>query len=323
MLITRRKRKDKKEVAVYLDNKIIPQVNKLKYLGIIFDSKLTFKEHINYMADKCTKLIFLLSKSAKLNWGLSHKALKTIYLGGILPLLLYGAPVWIKAMEKESYKSKLLREQRLINIKMAMAYRTVSNEALCLLTGMTPIDIKIEEAAQLFQLTRGNTKDKEQFDSDMDVKHWQHPAEMTIRLMEENDEKSPIQIFTDRNKTEKGVGSGIAIFESGQYIKSLQCKLNKTCTNNQAEQLAILTALKYIENIQTTDRIATIYTDSQITLNKLQNSNIHTYIIEEIRRKLTEMKKTRWKITLCWVKAHAGIRGNELADTLAKKAATN
>jgi hypothetical protein len=39
--------------------------------------------------------------------------------------------------------------------------------------------------------------------------------------------------------------------------------------------------------------------------------------------KLTEMKKTRWKITLRWVKAHAGIRGNELADTLAKKAATN
>jgi ribonuclease HI len=55
--------------------------------------------------------------------------------------------------------------------------------------------------------------------------------------------------------------------------------------------------------------------DSQITLDKLQNSNIHTYKIEEIRRKLTEMKEVRWKITLRWVKAHAGGRGNELADT--------
>ena len=61
----------------------------LKYLGIIFDSKLSFKEHINYMAEKCTQLIFALSKSAKLNWGLKHAALKTIYTGGILPLLLY------------------------------------------------------------------------------------------------------------------------------------------------------------------------------------------------------------------------------------------
>jgi hypothetical protein len=40
----------------------------MKYLGIIFDSKLTFREHINYMAEKCTILIFALSKSAKLNW---------------------------------------------------------------------------------------------------------------------------------------------------------------------------------------------------------------------------------------------------------------
>jgi hypothetical protein len=60
------------------------------------------------VAEKCTKLIFALSKSAKLNWGLKHAALKTIYTGGILPLL-YGAPVWEKAIDKASYKSKLIR----------------------------------------------------------------------------------------------------------------------------------------------------------------------------------------------------------------------
>jgi len=63
-----------------------------------------------------------------------------------------------------------------------------------------------------------------------------------------------------------------------------------------------------------------IYTDSQITLDKIWNSNIHTYIIEEIR-KLIRMKNTRWNITLRWVKAHVGIKGNELADTVAKKVA--
>jgi len=54
------------------------------------------------MAEKCTKLIFVLSKSAKLNWGLKHAALKTIYTGAILSLLLYGAPVWKKAIDKVS-----------------------------------------------------------------------------------------------------------------------------------------------------------------------------------------------------------------------------
>jgi ribonuclease HI len=95
------------------------------------------------------------------------------------------------------------------------------------------------------------------------------------------------------------------------------------CTNNQAEQLAILAALQYIESTQRTDKNVPIYTDSKITLYKLRNTKIHTYIIEEIRRKIIEMNNTDWEVKICWVKAHAGIMGNELADTLAKKAATN
>jgi len=45
------------------------------------------------MPAKSTKLIFSLSKSAKRDCGLDDKALKTIHVGGILPLLIYGAPV--------------------------------------------------------------------------------------------------------------------------------------------------------------------------------------------------------------------------------------
>jgi hypothetical protein len=50
--------------------------------------------------------------------------------------------VLIKAIEKGSYKSKLESVQRLINIKIAKAYRTVSNEAFCILTGLNPIALK-------------------------------------------------------------------------------------------------------------------------------------------------------------------------------------
>ena len=76
-------------------------------------------------------------------WGLKHKALKTIYTGAILPLILYGALVWKDVMERSCYKAKLVRIQRLINIRIAKAYQTVSNEALCIITGLIPINIKI------------------------------------------------------------------------------------------------------------------------------------------------------------------------------------
>jgi hypothetical protein len=62
-LMTRRKGKEQKELAVYMNNKAIQQVQTVKYLGIIFDYKLLFREHINYVAEKCTKLIFQLAKS--------------------------------------------------------------------------------------------------------------------------------------------------------------------------------------------------------------------------------------------------------------------
>jgi hypothetical protein len=119
MLLSRRKRKEQKEIYIFLNNRQITQVYSLKYLGIIFDPKLSFKDHINYMTEKCSKLIFALAKSAKLNWGLSHAAFKTIYTGAILPLLQYGAPIWINAINNATYKTKLIRVQRLINIRIA------------------------------------------------------------------------------------------------------------------------------------------------------------------------------------------------------------
>ena len=113
---------------------------------------------------------------------------------------------------------------------------------------MTPIHIKIEEAARLYQYTGGSIMEKRQFDNNKAARFWQHPAETTIRISEGNEEESPLQIYTDGSKTEKGVGSAIAIYRSGKNIKTLQYKLNKNCTNNQAEQLAVLKALEYIEN---------------------------------------------------------------------------
>jgi len=129
---------------------------------------LSFREHITYIEGKCTKLIFSLAKSAKITWGLKHKALKTIYTEALLPLLIYGSPVWKEVLHSSCYKDKLVRIQRLINIKIAKAYRTVSNEALCIITGLIPINIKIEKAANYYAITKGEV---EMYDREMGIKN--------------------------------------------------------------------------------------------------------------------------------------------------------
>ena len=66
MLVSRRKRRGKKEIEIYVNNKKLQQVNSIKYLGTVFDSKMTFRDNINYIEEKCTKLIFTLAKSAEI-----------------------------------------------------------------------------------------------------------------------------------------------------------------------------------------------------------------------------------------------------------------
>ena len=116
---------------------------------------------------------------------------------------------------------------------------------------------------------------------------------------------------------------GVALFIGTNLALQYKFKLDNNCSNNQVEQLAIIKALEAIGNIDTTNtsqRTATIFTDSMITLESIRNTKNHNYLIEEIRKKMTTLEQAHWNIEILWVKAHIGIAGNELADRLAKTA---
>ena len=162
--------------------------------------------------------------------------------------MLYGAPVRIGAMEKKCNQNAYSRVQRLMNIKMAKAYRTTSSEALCILIGTTPIQIKAEAAAKIYR----NIRDKQnnQVEQDTEPKDWTHPAD-SIKISEQNEaQEHTIQIFTDGSKSEHGVGSGIAIYVQNKLTKQMKYKLHDKCSNNQAEQVVIVKALQAIDMIR-------------------------------------------------------------------------
>ena len=107
-------------------------------------------------------------------------------------------------------------------------------------------------------------------------------------------------------------------------IAKLQFKLDNKCSNNQAEQLAILKTLEKLEgmNKQSINQLSTtIFTDSRITLDSLQNYNSHGYLVEEIRKKVASLERSGWQKRFSWFKAHIGVHGNEIADKVAKEAA--
>jgi len=85
----------------------------------------------------------------------------------------------------------LNRVQRLINIKIAKAYRTVSSEAFCIITGLKPIHIKIKETAELYNIGRGNSYKKLQNDHDKPPKQWLHLADRTMAIDTDNTQEDP------------------------------------------------------------------------------------------------------------------------------------
>ena len=323
LVITKRRPRISRNLNIFLNNRNIPQSEIIKYLGITIDKKFNFNEHINQVPQKCTNLIHALAKSAKLNWGLNSDVMRIIYKEAVLPILSYGAPVWIEAINKQHNAEKLNRVQRLINIRTAKAFRTTSNEALCVLTKSTPIILEIQKLATFYEMKKG--KRKIAMDVPRHYSMWPHPADIyTIKRKQENTEYK-LNIYTDGSKGQTGVGAGIAIYTNNQSAHQLQYRLQDHCSNNQAEQLAILKALQYLETdeqLPDHQKSAAIHTDSKITLDSLENQRNQNNLIVLIREQTKKLETQNWIIHYTWIKAHNGNEGNERADQLAKQAAS-
>ena len=151
---------------------------------------------------------------------------------------------------------------------------------------------------------------------------WTHPA-LRADIMETTDLTTyPTEIFTDGSKIGDKVGTGVAIYTDKRLARKCKYRLQNHCSNNQAKQIAILKSLQQLLSLpDQTNRTVAIYTDSKVTLDTLKINTIHSVLIEEIRNMVRNLTKEIWSIHFGWVKAHTGIEGNEVADTLVKEAA--
>jgi len=138
----------------------------------------------------------MLARSNKLNWGLGHRELKVIFNGAIEPILTYGAPVWEKALTKQNNLKKYQRVQRMMNIKIAKAFRTLSYEASCVLAAIRPIQLAVEEKICTYTATHNNIE----YDEPLDVRYWPQPVEMLLIRAQTEIPNNVINIFTDGSK---------------------------------------------------------------------------------------------------------------------------
>ena len=86
-------------------NSQIPVVSQTKFLGVIFDRKLNFKAHIDFVHQKCEKAMNLLKVVAKMDWGADRSVLMRLYRSFVRSRLESGCAVFSSA--RKSYLKKL------------------------------------------------------------------------------------------------------------------------------------------------------------------------------------------------------------------------
>ncbi|XP_076330672.1 uncharacterized protein LOC143236285 [Tachypleus tridentatus] len=119
----------------------------LKYLGIIIGMKLNCLLHLNFVKSKIVNVIQKLKKISRATWGLKPKVMKDIYILSIEKKITYGYEIWFENTER--IKSKILQIQRIAILPIAKTCKTVASLTLNTLTGIPPLDIKLERNKNL------------------------------------------------------------------------------------------------------------------------------------------------------------------------------
>ena len=125
------------------------------------------------------------------------------------------------------------------------------------------------------------------------------------------------QLFTDGSKTfspEESVASGIYLADA-KIAKAW--KLNNQHSVLAAELYAIYQALHHI-SINEEYKKVVIFTDSMTSSKILRiKGNHYVNIVDKIQQLIWKLNRKR-TVRIAWIKAHCGITGNEIADTIAK-----
>ena len=91
MLFKGKNKSQNEQISLRINNDIIKQVSSVRFLGLIIDEGLTWKEHIDSVSKNIIKSSGLI---AKLRHYANKNSLKLIYYALVYPYLTYGNLVW-------------------------------------------------------------------------------------------------------------------------------------------------------------------------------------------------------------------------------------
>jgi len=114
-------------------------VSEFKFLGLIFDKKLTFNKNVKYLKDRCMKALNLLRVVAHKDWGADCVTLLSLYRSHVLSKLDYGCVVYGSA--RQSVLDPLDHMQKAALRTSLGAFRTSTGASLHVEAGELPLEL--------------------------------------------------------------------------------------------------------------------------------------------------------------------------------------
>jgi len=126
--------------TLFIDKTPIKVVDQHKFLGVIFDSKLSFIPHITALKTKCSKSLNILKVVSKLKWGGDTTILLRLYRAITRSRLDYGSIVYGSARPSYLKSLNTIHHQ---GLRLSLgAFRTSPIESLYILANETSLTLR-------------------------------------------------------------------------------------------------------------------------------------------------------------------------------------
>jgi len=214
-------------VPFRVGREVVQSTRAAKYLGVMVDNKLSWRDQIFRTADKAAKVVSHLSMLMA-NVGGPRSSRRRLMMSTVQSVLLYGAEVWSDALDKEFYRLRLARVQRQAALRVCSAYRTVSEPAVLVVAGVIPVKLLAGERKAIYRRQGDIGKDAARSEErSRTFQQWQHSWEhdtrgrWTARLIKQ------VQPWLERRHGE--VNYYLTQFLTGHgYFKSYLHRMGKT-----------------------------------------------------------------------------------------------
>lgn len=249
------------KIDIKIDGKNLEVKKTAKFLGVIFDSKLTWHDHINYTLAKCNKRLNFMRSISGTTWGPSKKTMLVIYKALILSVIDYGCIAYDSASCSqlsilETVQNKALRIA-------CGCFKTTPIDSLQVECGILPLHLRRLQA-QLKCAVKINSTENH-VSSSVANDHWT----LHYGNFAHNSEPMYTKIKNHMNILTTTVSSPVLGNVPPWLYKPI--KLDKTLTVEISKhESPIILRYLAIENIHSNTNSVHVYTDSS----KLSNGNV-------------------------------------------------